>query len=110
MKIAFFSESIVDEAVLKNLVEEVSDEEIEETDIRKKLQYRSSSHLNKNLPVVIRSVHYNSDAEFLVICSDSDDFPVHIAQHNTEENELCRLCSLRKLALLVMSHPICRRA
>lgn len=97
MKIAFFSESIVDESVLKTLVEEISESDIEETDIRKKLQYRSSSHLDKNLPVVIRSVHYNSDAEFLVICSDSDDFPVHVAQHDTEENKLCRLCGLRNL-------------
>ena len=96
MKIAFFSESKVDESVLKNLVEKISEDEIEETDIRKKLQFRSSSHLDKNLPVVIRSVHYNSDAEFLVISSDSDDFPVHIAQHDVKENEDCRLCFLRK--------------
>ncbi len=97
MKIAFFSESKADETVLKNLVEEISEEEIEETDIQKKLQFRSSSHLVKNLPVVIRSVNYSSDAEFLVISSDSDDYPVHIAEHDVNENEECHLCRLRKI-------------
>lgn len=97
MKVAFFSESKADETVLKNFVEEISEAEIEEKDIRKNLQFRSSSHLIKNLPVVIRSVHYSSDADFLVISSDSDDTPVHIAQHETIENEQCHLCCLQKI-------------
>lgn len=97
MKIAFFSESKIDETVLKNLVEEISESEIEETDIRKKLRFRSSSHLVKNLSVVISSVHYNSDAKFLVIASDSDDYPVHISQHDINENGECHLCRLRKI-------------
>lgn len=94
MKVAFFSESKADETVLKHFVEEISLEELEEKDIRKNLQFRSSSHLVKNLPVVIRSVHYGSDAEFLVISSDSDDTPVHLVQHETTENEECHLCLL----------------
>ncbi len=96
MKIAFFGESKSDDVTIKKFVEGILKDEIEETDIRKRLIFRSSSHLDRNLPVVIRSVHYSSDAEFLIICSDSDDFPVHISEHDKKENEKCRLCSLRK--------------
>jgi hypothetical protein len=97
MKIAFFSESKTDEIVLKHLVEEIKKAEIEKADLPTNLRFRSSSHLVKNLPVVIRSVHYNSDANFLVIASDSDDYPVHIAQHDINENAQCHLCRLRKI-------------
>lgn len=98
MKVAFFSESKADETVLKHFVEELSEEGLEEKDIRKNLQFRSSSSVIKYLPVVIRSVHYNSDAEFLVVSSDSDDTPVHIAQHKTIKNEQCHLCCLQIIA------------
>jgi hypothetical protein len=96
MKIAFFGESKSDDVTVKKIVERILNDEVEETDIRKRLIFRSSSHLDRNLDVVIRSIHFSSDAEFLVICSDSDDFPVHIAEHDKKENEKCRLCSLRK--------------
>ena len=97
MKITFFGESKSDDVILRHLIEGILEEKIEEKDVGKKLQFRSSSHLVKNLPVVIRSVHYNSDAEFLVIASDSDDTPVHIAEHDINENEKCHICLLRKI-------------
>jgi hypothetical protein len=96
MKVAFFSESKADEVVLKHFVEELLEKEIEEKDVVKRLQFRSSTHLDKNLDVVIRSVYYSYDADFLVISSDSDDFPVHAVEHEKQPNEKCRLCSLRK--------------
>lgn len=97
MKIAFFSESIADESALKILVAGILDEEIEETNLPNRLEYRSSSHLDKNLPSVISAVHYNSDAEALIVVSDSDDTVVHTKQHK-EDNEKCRLCQLQKAA------------
>lgn len=96
MKIAFFSESIADEAALKILVARILGEEIEETNLPNRLEYRSSSHLDRNLPAVISAVHYNSNAEALIIVSDSDDTPVHTKEHEKFFNERCRLCQLQK--------------
>ncbi|MBX7171075.1 MAG: hypothetical protein K1X72_08960 [Pyrinomonadaceae bacterium] len=96
MKIAFFSESVADESALKILVSGILQEEIEETDLPNKLIYRSCTHLDKDLPAVINAVHYNSNAEALIVVSDSDDTPVHINDHEENENEKCRLCQLRK--------------
>lgn len=96
MKIAFFSESVADEAALKILVAGILNEEIEETDLPNRLEYRSSSHLDRNLPNVISAVHYNSNADALIVVSDSDDTPVHTAEHEELGNEKCRLCSLRQ--------------
>ena len=96
MKIAFFSESTADESALKILVTGILEEEIEETNLPNKLIYRSSSHLDHNLPSVISAVYYNSDADALIVVSDSDDTPIHINEHENKENDKCRLCGLRK--------------
>lgn len=96
MRIAFFSESTADEEALKVLVAGILGEGIEDTDLPNTLQYRSSSHLTLNLPVVMSAVHYNSNAEALIIVSDSDDTPVHDESHNEIINGECRLCELRK--------------
>lgn len=97
MKIAFFSESVADESALKILVSGILEEEIEETDLPNKLIYRSCTHLDRDLPSVISAVYYNSNAQALVVASDSDDTPVHISEHENKENDKCRLCQLRKV-------------
>ncbi len=96
MKIAFFSESTADESALIIIVRGILQEEIEETNLPNKLIYRSSSHLDRDLPSVIAAVYYDSNAEALVVASDSDDTPVHIAEHENNLNHNCRLCQLRK--------------
>ena len=96
MKIAFFSESVADEAALKILVSGILNEKIEETDLPNRLEYRSSSHLDRDLPAVISAVYYNSNADALIVVSDSDDTPVHTKEHEMIRNERCRLCRLRK--------------
>ncbi|HRH40731.1 MAG TPA: hypothetical protein PKY82_03735 [Pyrinomonadaceae bacterium] len=96
MKIAFFSESVADESALKILVSGILEEEIEDTNLPNNLIYRSCTHLDRDLPAVISAVYYNSNAEALVVASDSDDTPVHINEHENKENEKCRLCKLRK--------------
>ncbi len=103
MKIAFFSESTADESALKILIEGLLQDDIEEINIPNKLRYRSSSHLDKDLRSVIAGVYYNSDAEALVVVSDSDDTPVHVAKHDEQENEHCRLCKIRNAIEKVIS-------
>ncbi len=96
MKIAFFSESVADESALRILVAGILGEEIEQTNLPNRLEYRSSTHLDRNLPAVIKAVHYNSDADALVVVSDSDDSPVHTSEHKETSVEKCRLCQLRR--------------
>jgi len=96
MKIAFFSESVADESALRILVAGILGEEIEQTNLPNRLEYRSSSHLDRDLPAVIKAVHYNSDADALVVVSDSDDSPVHTSEHEENHVEKCRLCQLRR--------------
>lgn len=96
MKIAFFSESPADEAALKIIVAGILGEEIEETDLPNTIERRSASHVDKLLPNVIKGVFYWTDAEALIVVSDSDDTFVHTKEHETELNEQCRLCQLRK--------------
>jgi hypothetical protein len=103
MKIAFFSESTADESALKILISGILEDEIEETDLPNKLIYRSSTHLDRDLPPVINAVYYNSNAEALVVASDSDDTPVHIREHENKENDKCRLCRLRKAVVSTLT-------
>jgi len=97
MKIAFFSESLADEAALKIIVAGILGEEIEETDLPNTMIQRSSSHVDKLLPSVINAIHYGSNAEALIVVSDSDDTLVHVQSHEEEENDDCRICKLRKI-------------
>lgn len=99
MKIAIFSESPTDEAALKILVEGVIGEKIEETLYPNRLQSRGSG-IPRDVPVVLRSVYYNTEAEYLIIVRDSDDTPIHKTEHdqpNNKEAEKCRYCELNKV-------------
>ncbi len=98
MKVAIFSESPSDEAALKILVEGIIGEEIEEVPYPNRLQSRGSGVL-RDVPIVLRGVYYNTEAEFLIIVRDSDDTPVHKKEHdepNNKETENCRYCELRR--------------
>jgi hypothetical protein len=95
MKIAFFSESPADEAALAILVSGILGEEVEQASLQVHIQARGSSNIDKILPTVIRAVNYNSDAEALVVVSDSDDTPVHLDSHDGRRNLDCRMCQLR---------------
>lgn len=104
MKIAFFSESPADEAALKIIVAGILGEEFEETDLPNTIERRSSSHVDKLLPNVIKGVFYWTDADALIVVSDSDDTSVHTKEHETELNEQCRLCQLRKAVAETVSN------
>jgi hypothetical protein len=99
MKIAIFSESPSDEAALKILVEGIIGEEIEQIPYPNRLQSRGSGVL-RDVPIVLRSVYYGKEAEFLIIVHDSDDTPIHKKEHdepNNQEAKKCRYCELRRI-------------
>lgn len=96
MKITIFSESPNDEAALRILVEAILGEVIEEVPRPNTLKSRGFASVENELPVVIKSTFYNTDAEGLVVVYDSDDTPVHQKEHLPEENDKCRFCYLQK--------------
>src|SRR5260370_3582266 len=51
------------------------------------------------LPAIIKDLHYNSDADGLVVVIDSDESPLHQEIHDSwpDESQTCRLCVLRRL-------------
>ena len=106
MKIAIFSEFTTDENVLKILVEGIIGEEIEIVPYPNKLQSRGSG-VPRDVPAVLSSVYYNTEAEFLIIVRDSDDTPIHKKDHdepNNKEIEKCRFCELHKIVESALEH------
>jgi hypothetical protein len=96
MKITIFSESPNDEAALRILVEAILEEEIEEVPRPNTLKSRGYASVENELPAVINSIYYNTDAEGLVVVYDSDDTPVHQKNHPENEAERCRFCFLER--------------
>jgi hypothetical protein len=49
------------------------------------------------LPAILRQLHFNTDAEGLVVVVDSDDSVVHTGDHEAPNyyHPLCRMCQLR---------------
>jgi hypothetical protein len=95
MKIAILSESPADEAALHVLVEAVVCERVEL--VAKALRARGWPSVAQVLPAVIRHLHFNTDAEGLVVVVDSDDSVVHGEAHEAPNyfHPHCRLCQLR---------------
>lgn len=104
MKIAFFSESIADESALRILVAGILNEEIEDINLPNTIVQRSSSHVDKLLPTIIKAVYYNTNAEALIVVSDSDDTPVHTDEHEENVDDRCRLCQLRQAVSTTVSN------
>ena len=96
MKIAVVSESPADEAAIKILVDALVGYE---TELVSAPRLRPSGWPNvlTLLPSIVKALHYNTDADSLAVVVDSDDSPVHGADHETTpENYLdCRLCQPR---------------
>jgi hypothetical protein len=117
MKIATLTESSVDDAAIRILVQSIIGDEVEfisttslETRDTKKGGY---SNLRKHLSDFLRHLYYDTDAECVVIVVDSDDDPIHQAEREIEEeSENCRLCVLRRDIKKIQSHitPIGNKA
>jgi hypothetical protein len=98
MKVAIVSEFTADEAAIKILVDEIIGVE---TDLvaSPRLRPRGWPSVLNLLPSILKHLHYNSDADGLVVVVDSDDSPLHTDSHDREKQkaEACRLCTLRNI-------------
>lgn len=99
MKLAVLSESPADEAAIRILVEAVLgiSSEVVSLDV---FQYRSGwQAVLKIMPLVIRHLHYQTDADALVVSLDSDKSPLHDVAHEEpgKAEKRCRICGLRDI-------------
>jgi hypothetical protein len=95
MKIALLSESPADEAAIALLVEAVLGESF--VQVQPNLRARGWPSVAQVLPAIIRHLHFNTDADGLVVVVDSDDSVVHAASHDRPGyfHPQCRICHLR---------------
>ena len=95
MKLAILSESPADEAALHVLVGYVLGGSF--TTVQSALRARGWPSVEQVLPAIIRHLHFNTDADGLVVVVDSDDSPVHTPDHEAPGyyHPYCRVCRLR---------------
>jgi hypothetical protein len=95
MKIAILSESPADEAALHVLVGYVLGQPF--TTVQSGLRARGWPSVEQVLPAVLRHLHFQTEADGLVVVVDSDDSVVHTAEHEAPgyHHALCRICRLR---------------
>jgi hypothetical protein len=95
MKLAILSESPADEAALQVLVGYVLGGPF--TVVQASLRARGWPSVEQVLPPIIRHLHFNTDADGLVVVVDSDDSPVHTPAHEVPgyHHAFCRICRLR---------------
>ena len=95
MKLAILSESPADEAALRVLVEYVLGGPF--ALVAPNLRARGWPSVEQVLPPILRHLHFNTEADGLVVVVDSDDSPVHTAEHEAPgyHHPLCRICRLR---------------
>jgi hypothetical protein len=95
LKLAIISESPADETALRVLVEAVLREPV--TWVTPTLRARGWPSVAQVLPAVIRHLHFNTDADGLVVVVDSDDSLVHTETHDAPGyyHPHCRICQLR---------------
>jgi hypothetical protein len=95
MKVALLSESPADEAALRVLVGAVLGGPPHL--VAPGFRARGWPNVGQLVPAVIRHLHFNTDAEALVVVVDSDDSVVHTAEHDRPDyfHPRCRMCQLR---------------
>lgn len=101
MKVAFASESLLDDAALRILVNAVLGAPTQEPSGRAagSLRLRSWPQPRDRIPTIYRSLYYGSDADALVVVVDSDRSPPHVPEHDSLPDGThpdCRLCVLRQ--------------
>jgi hypothetical protein len=98
MKIAVVSESPADEAAIKILVDGILEAETELVS-SPRLRPQGWRSVLGLLPIIIKHLHYQTDADAFVAVVDSDDSEVHLRAHEGLESAFpnCRLCRLRYL-------------
>jgi hypothetical protein len=95
MNVALLSESPADEAALRELVTGVL--RVRPRFIAPGFRARGWPNVAQLLPAVIRHLHFNTDADALVVTVDADDSVVHGAAHERPGyfHPHCRMCQLR---------------
>jgi hypothetical protein len=96
MKLSVLSESEADETAIRILSEAVLEEAVEAV-AGPRLRSRNWSAVLAMLGTAIRAHHFQTDAEVLVTVVDSDEEPIHLAQHDEpgHADRACRLCIMR---------------
>ncbi len=97
MRIAFYSKSPSDQAALALFTQGLlgaPPEPVQNMD----LQAHGVTSVLKGLDGVFRGLHFNTDAEGLVVVVDSDDTELHNASHDAPAvGTNCRLCQVRNI-------------
>jgi len=95
LRLALMGESFVDEAALAILVEAVLGRSF--IQVQPGLRARGWPSVLQILPAVARHLHFNTDADALVVLVDADDTEPHGAHHEVPGyfHPRCRLCQLR---------------
>jgi len=95
MKLAVLSESPADETAIAILMEAVLGGHFKH--VHPGLRARGWPSVEQVLPSIIRHLHFNTDADGLVVVVDSDDSVVHTREHEAPSyfHPQCRMCRLR---------------
>ena len=95
LRLALLGESMVDEAALAILVEAVLGQPFEQ--VQPNLRARGWPSVVQILPAIVRHLHFNTDADGLVVLVDADDSEPHPPEHEAAGyfHPRCRLCQLR---------------
>lgn len=104
MKLAFLSESPADEAAIRVLVEYVLGGPF--TTVEASLRARGWPSVEQVLPAILRHLHFNTNADGLVVVVDSDDSVVHAEAHEAPgyHHAGCRICRLRAVFRRVLKN------
>lgn len=97
VRLVALSESPADEAAIRILIEAIRGAAIEWIEPP---QFRSRGWpaLLRELPIVMRALHYGSEATGLIVVADSNDSVLHDGRHDAEPHDDCRACVLRRTA------------
>jgi hypothetical protein len=95
MKVAILSESPADELAVRVLVEATLRAPVQL--VQGGLRARGWPNVAQLLPAILRHLHFNTDADSLVVVVDADDSVVHTAAHDAPDyyHPACRMCQLR---------------
>lgn len=95
LRVALLGESLVDESALAIYVEAALGEPF--VRVQPKLRARGWPSVLQILPAIARHLHFNTDADGLVVLVDADDSEPHTAAHEAPGyfHPRCRLCQMR---------------
>ena len=95
LRVALLGESLVDESAMSILVEAALGAPFER--VQPNLRARGWPSVLQVLPAIARHLHFNTDADGLVVLVDADDSEPHTAAHEAPGyfHPRCRLCQLR---------------